>query len=245
MLSRSQIFANDVGLLPGGFATGIAIAEIYIVNLTSVFLRDQPETVKAVTGTCGHLQSVLDFYRSNGNRFPQVTVDQALELPATDASTWVHIVPDYPPNGRSITRAEELELIQHFGGAVWLTEMDHLSVPFYQAYTDTTRTKRCCGDFLLGNGEVLGLGERHVSAADVKSALDFHQTATKQYQWYMDIRSAKPLLETGWGVDIERFLAWVLKHDGIRDMVVMPRMKGLLALVVYGDNAVGSEIHAI
>ena len=105
--------------------------------------------------------------------------------------------------------------------------MDHLSVPFYQAYTDITRTKGRCADFLLGNGEVLGLGERHVSAADVKSALDLHQTTTKPYQWYMDIRSAKPLLTTGWGMGIERFLAWVLKYDDIRDLVVMPRMKGI------------------
>ena len=45
---------------------------------------------------------------------------------------------------------------------------------------------------------------------------------------------------------IERLLPWVLKHDDIRDMVVVPRMKGgLLALVVYDDNAVCREIHAI
>ena len=216
-----------MGLLPGDFATGVTIAERYIVNLTSMFLRDQSETVKAVTGNCGHLQGVLDLYRSNGNTFPQVTVDRALELPMMDASTWVYIVPEDPPKGRSITRAGELKLIQHFGGAVWLTEMDHLSVPFYQAYTDTTRTKGRCADFLLGNGEVLGLGERHRSAVDVESALDLHQTAMKPYQWYMDMRSAKPLLTTGWGMGVERFLAWVLKHDDIRDLVVMPRMKGM------------------
>ena len=226
-LPRPQIFANDVRLLPGDFATGVTIAERYIVNLTSMFLREKSETVKAVTGTCSHLQGVLGLYRSNENRFPQVTVDQALELPMMDASTWVYIVPEDPCKGRSITRAGELKLIQHFGGAVWLTEMDHLSVPFYQAYTDTTRTKARCADFLLGNGEVLGLGERHSSAADVKSALDLHQTAAKPYQWYMDMRSAKPLLTTGWGMGVERFLAWIFKHDDIRDLVVMPRMKGI------------------
>ncbi len=197
------------------------------MNLTSMFLLTHSQTVKSVTGTCSHLQGLLDLYRSNGNKFPRVTVDQALKLPMMDKSTWRYIVPEDPSKGRTITRAGELKLIRHFGGAVWLTEMDHLSVPFYQAYTDSTRTKGRCADFLLGNGEVLGLGERHTSAAGVKSALDMHETSAKSYQWYMDMRDAKPLLTTGWGMGIERFLAWVLGHDDIRDLVVMPRMKGI------------------
>ena len=105
-------------LLPGDFAAGVAIAERYLVNLTSMFLLTHSQTVKAVTGTCGHLQGLLDLYRSNGNRFLRVTVDQALKLPMMDESTWRHIVPEDPPKGRTITRAGELKLIRHFGGAV-------------------------------------------------------------------------------------------------------------------------------
>ena len=144
-----------------------------------------------------------------------------------DASTWRYIVPEDPAKGRTITRAGEQKLIRHFGGAVWLTEMDHLSVPFYQAYTDTTRTKGLCADFLLGNGEVMGLGERHRSRADVQSALDMHKADAGAYKWYMDMRDAKTLRTTGWGMGVERFLAWVLGQDDIRDLVVMPRMKGV------------------
>ena len=105
LLPGSQIFANDVGLLPGGLWFCYTIAERYIVNLTSMVLCDQSETVEAVNGTYRYLQSVLDLYRSNGNRFPKVTVE-ALELPMIDASTWVYIVPKDPPKGRSITRAQ-------------------------------------------------------------------------------------------------------------------------------------------
>ena len=144
-----------------------------------------------------------------------------------DASTWRYIVPEDPPKGRKITLVGELRLIRHFGGAVWLTEMDHLSVPFYQAYKDTTRTKGRCADFLLGNGKMLELGERHTSTKGVKSALDMHETTAKPYQWYINIQDAKPLLTTGWGMGISGFLAWMLGHDDIRDLVVMSRMKGM------------------
>lgn len=120
----------------------------------------------------------------------------------------------------------ELKLIEHFGGAVWLTEMDHLSVPFYQAFVDEDRTKARCADILFGNGEILGLGERHVLAKDVLAALQQHEVPVDGYAWYTEIRKQKPILTTGWGMGIERFLAWVFQHDDIRDMTIVPRMKG-------------------
>lgn len=205
----------------------MTVAEEYIIKIVSTFLRDQARIVTAAAGTCTHLQSLLDLYYSNSSKFPRIKQDEALKLSMMDASTWRYITPNDPKKGRAITRAGELKLIQHFGGAVWLTDMDHLSLPFYQAFTDSTRTKGRCADFLIGNGEVLGLGERHQNAADVKTAIEMHGTSPRPYQWYMDMRDVKPLLTTGWGMGMERFLAWVWGHDDIRDLAVMPRMKGV------------------
>jgi beta-aspartyl-peptidase (threonine type) len=72
--------------------------------------------------------------------------------------------------------------------------MDHLSVPFYQAYTNNTCTKARCADLLLGNGEVLGLGQRHILANDILAALEQHEVPAKPYDWYMEIRDTKPAL---------------------------------------------------
>lgn len=104
--------------------------------------------------------------------------------------------------------------------------MDHLSVPFYQAYTNETCAKSRCADLLLGNGEVLGLGERHMLAKDVLTALRQHEVPTEPYAWYMEIRDRKPALTTGFGMGIERFLAWVFQHNDIPDLAIIPRMKG-------------------
>ena len=83
-----------------------------------------------------------------------------------------------------------------------------------------------CADLLLGNGEVLGLGERHMLSKDVMAALRKHEVPTEPYAWYMQIRDTKLSLTTGWGMGVERFLAWVLQHDDIRDLAIIPRMKG-------------------
>lgn len=78
---------------------------------------------------------------------------------------------------------------------------------------------------------MLGLGERHVSSEEVRSALKQHEVPEEPYKWYLDMRDQKEMRTTGWGMGIERFLAWVLRHDDIRDLVTMPRMKGYDFLV--------------
>jgi hypothetical protein len=74
-------------------------------------------------------------------KFPQITLTDALRLPEMDSRTWKHVVPSDHSKDRIITRVGELRLIKQFGGAVWLTEIDHLSIPSYQAYMDNTCTK--------------------------------------------------------------------------------------------------------
>lgn len=221
----NQFYHVECELL-GPLPLGISVAERYIVNLVIVLLQDRKTTVKRTAGTVEHLESFLDHYCSNGRKLPQITLDKALNLSIIDESCWKYVVPSDPDKGRALNRAGEVKLIKHFGGAVWLTEMDHLSVPFYQAFTDETQTKARCADLLLGNGEVLGLGERHKKAKDVLKALRKHEVDPEGYSWYTDIRDQKPVLTTGWGMGIERFLAWVFAHDDIRDLTLVPRMKG-------------------
>lgn len=218
--------------LAGEFDKGISIAEHYLVSVISALLRDQSNTIKASAGTIEHLTDFLDLYQRHDQKIPSITLKEALSLSEMDQTCWRYVVPDNKAHGRTITRTGEQNLIRHFGGAVWLTEMDHLSVPFYQAYVpSTSRGKARCADLLLGNGEVLGLGERHVSSEEVRVALKQHEVPEEPYKWYLDMRDQKMMRTTGWGMGMERFLAWVLRHDDIRDLVIMPRMKGTEFLV--------------
>ncbi|RWA08957.1 hypothetical protein EKO27_g6154 [Xylaria grammica] len=222
----NQFYHVECELL-GPFSEGIRVAETYVTNLVSTLLQDHKELVETVAGTTDHLVAFLEHHRSHDCKLSQITVDDALGLPIMDATCWKYILAPDPSRGRTITRAGELKLIEHFGGPVWLTEMDHLGGPFYQAFTDETRQKARCADLLLGNGEVLGLGERHVSAEHVRAALRQYEIPPGGYAWYGEIREQKAILTTGWGMGVERFLAWVFRHDDIRDMAIIPRMKGL------------------
>ena len=67
-------------------------------------------------------------------------MEEALKL--VDRSGYELVEENRPEIGKKLTRSGEKALIAKHGGAVWLTEMDHLSTPFYQAYVEgSNKTK--------------------------------------------------------------------------------------------------------
>ncbi|CZT23856.1 uncharacterized protein RCC_09571 [Ramularia collo-cygni] len=217
--------------LLGGLDDAITIANKYVVHIARAFLTHHSREIEACAGSTAHLQSLLDLYEKHGNAFPIVTVEEALALPELTEDMWEYVIPGQDRFGKKITRAGERMLMARFGGAVWLTEPDHLSTPFYQAYTRKENrgagVKAKTGDFLLGLGEVLGCGERHEVVGDTLQALRQHEVDPQEYEWYVDMRDVKPLKTSGWGMGLERVLAWVLQHDDVRDVQLLPRLKGL------------------
>ncbi|KAF2639453.1 hypothetical protein P280DRAFT_401841, partial [Massarina eburnea CBS 473.64] len=61
----------------------------------------------------------------------------------------------------------------------------------------------------LGNGEVLGFGERHVSSEKVRTALKQHEVMEEPCKRYWDMRDQNEFRTTGWGMGMERSLAWI------------------------------------
>ncbi|KAH7196389.1 uncharacterized protein B0J16DRAFT_325907 [Fusarium flagelliforme] len=212
--------------LAGELDDGIAVAEGYIVHTTRSLLRKYAKEITEVAGTTKHIEDVLHLRASLGGRFPRVPLDEALSLPEITSEMWRYVVPERPELGKSLTRKGELMLIARYGGAVWLTEMHHQSVPFYQAYLDDEKTKACCADFLIGLGEIMGCGARHETAEQVLNSLARHEVDANQYSWYVDMRKLKPMKTVGWGMGIERYLCWIMQHMDVRDIQVILRLKG-------------------
>ena len=69
--------------------------------------------------------------------------------------------------------------------------------------------KARCADLLLGNGEVLGLGERHKTASDIIVALQQHNISPEPYDWYTSLRDKKEIKTSWFRMGIERFIAWI------------------------------------
>lgn len=221
----NQFYHVECELL-GDMDKAISTAEGYVAHLTKSMLKKHSDIILNTAGTLSHVTAMLS--KLDGKTaLPRIPLDQAIPMmPSADCVEWVQ--DGQPQFGRKLTRKGERVLIEKYGGAVWLTEMDHLGVPFYQAYVEGTgQCKAKAADLLLGLGETVGLGERHSTTQMVQEALRHHAVPEQSYKWYITMRQVKPLLTSGWGMGTERYLCWLLQHDDIRDIHIIPRMKGM------------------
>lgn len=214
----NQFFHSEAEIL-GGLDDVMGLVERYLRALVARVL-DHPvaDEVARAAGGLDHLRRLAD-----RDTWPKVTFEEATTL--LDADCFEERGAGVPV----ITRRGEAALIERFGGAVWLTHPPHLSVPFYQRRTAGGQAE--CADLLLGVGEVVGCGARHVNADEVREALTDHGVNADEYDWYIRMREEQPLATAGFGLGIERFVLWLLNHHDIRDLHVMPRLKGVRTCV--------------
>ncbi|MEW1639854.1 amino acid--tRNA ligase-related protein [Streptomyces sp. NPDC093801] len=213
-------FYHSEAEIPGDLNRVTATVEEYMRALCRGVLDLCPDVVRATAGTTAHLEEVV----GQGAVFERMTFDEAAAFLGTDPH-YIQVEKQDGRQWRTLTRAGERRLIEHCGGYVWVTHYDHLAVPFYQAFEDGQRLARN-GDLLFGMGEVVGAGERHVTADQVRSSLQLHQVSEEDYAWYVAMREQDPKLTSGFGLGVERFMMWVLQHWDIRDMQLLNRANG-------------------
>jgi asparaginyl-tRNA synthetase len=208
-----QFFHSEVEL-PTDLDGAMHAAEAYLGHLVDAVLDEFSADLQRHGTGIAHLES----WRNEAPA--RVSFD--------DAESMLSTVPGAIVRGeggwRGLTRLGERALLDRVGRPVWVTNWDHLAVPFYQAFNGASQA--CNADLLLGLGEVVGLGQRHADGAGVRRALDLHKVDSAPYGWYVDLHDRRPMNTSGFGVGIERFLAWVLGHDDIRDLQVLPRVHG-------------------
>jgi asparaginyl-tRNA synthetase len=211
-------FFHSEAEIPGDLDILIGTVEDYLGALARRLVETSADGVRAAAGSVDHVEAL-----ANGSQvFTRLTFDEAADLVAGDADA-VRVL---PVGARTLTRYGERLLMERLGRFVWITHWDHLSVPFYQAFDgDRTGVARNA-DLLFGPGEIVGAGERHVHPQDLDRALTMHGVDGPEYAWYRALKERQPMLTSGFGMGIERFLMWLLAHDDIRDCQLLPRFNG-------------------
>lgn len=208
-------FVHSEAEIPGGLDDLIDYVEGYVKHLAAALLDEFGPRLRAAAGDVTHLERMA----GHSAHFERLTFEEAARILRHDPScvrdegTW-----------RTLTRFGEQRLLALIDEFVWVTHFDHLSVPFYQAYGDPERRTAANADLFFGMGEVVGSGERHTDARQIREALAHHQVPERDYAWYVRMKEALPMRTSGFGMGVERFLMWVLKHDDIRDIPLVSRV---------------------
>ncbi|MGD0132849.1 MAG: asparagine--tRNA ligase [Bryobacteraceae bacterium] len=81
-------------------------------------------------------------------------------------------------------------------------------------------------DFIApeGYGEIIGGGQRIHSLDLLLKRLEEHKLPREAFDWYVDLRKFGSVPHAGFGMGIERFVAWMCGLEHIRETIAFPRM---------------------
>lgn len=209
-------FVHSEAEIPGGLEALIGYVTDYVRSMAAAVLVEHGAALAAALGDVSHLERAVAADRG----FQRLTFREAATLLGDEEGL---VVTD-GGGGRSLSRAGERRVMETTGEFVWLTHFDHVSVPFYQAFADGDERIAANADLLFGIGEVVGAGERHITGEQVRKALAQHGVREEEYAWYVRMKDEAPMRTSGFGLGVERFLLWVLRHDDIRDLPLVSRI---------------------
>ncbi len=75
-----------------------------------------------------------------------------------------------------------------------------------------------------GYGEIVGGGQRIHRLELLLERLEQHRLAREIFDWYIDLRKYGTVPHSGFGMGIERFVAWICGVEHVRETIAFPRM---------------------
>ncbi len=149
--------------------------------------------------------------------FPRITYDEVLKILNDDGIKikW----------GKDLRTVEEDKLMTHFTAPVIVTNYPEEIMAFYKPSDPKNPKTALCFDMLApeGYGEIIGGSQRSLDVEDMKNKLQKEGEKVDAYDWYFDSRKYGSVPHAGFGMGVERVIAWMCKLDNIKDAIPFPR----------------------
>jgi asparaginyl-tRNA synthetase len=150
--------------------------------------------------------------------FPRISYDEAIEMlqKSGNPAKW----------GDDFGGDEETILSNQFDRPVIVHRYPAAIKAFYMQ-PDTQRPDLALGFDMLaseGYGEIIGGGERISSYDLLIQRLREHNLPEESFKWYLDLRRYGSVPHAGFGLGLERTVAWICGTEHIREVIPFPRM---------------------
>jgi len=170
--------------------------------------------------------------------FKNISFDEAYKTLAGLEGAVSYVTKD--GHGRNITAEGEkhIAFLQDTKLPLWISNYDRDMVPFYQKPNPSNPNQAVNADLIFPSltaggfgGEIMGSGQRQNIPEEMEESLARQNVSQEPYAWYIDLRRQSGYRTTsGFGLGIERFIAWALGYSNIRDVILYPRLKNVQTL---------------
>ena len=150
--------------------------------------------------------------------FPRISYDEALAILKEQG---VDV-----PWGEDFGGDEETVLANHFDRPVLVHRYPAQCKAFYMKADPEDALKALCVDMLApeGYGEIIGGGQREDDLETLERKIGEHGLPKEAFEWYLDVRRYGSVPHAGFGLGIERTVAWICGLKHVRETIPFPRM---------------------
>jgi asparaginyl-tRNA synthetase len=150
--------------------------------------------------------------------FPRITYDDAIKF--------------LQENGHEIEWGEdfgaphETAIAESFDKPVFITHYPAAIKAFYMKPDPNRADVVLCADMIApeGYGEIIGGSQRIDDMELLKERFEEHKLSEETYKWYLDLRRYGSVPHSGFGLGLERTVAWVCGLEHVRETIPFPRL---------------------
>ena len=156
-------------------------------------------------------------------RFPRLSYDEAHEM--LDAAFKAGKLEAPHIYGDDLGSPDETYISSQFDKPVMVHRYPAASKAFYMQPDPADPTKALCVDVLApeGYGEIIGGSQRVDSYDLLRARILEHNLPLAAFEWYLDLRRYGSVPHSGFGMGIERAVAWICGLDHVRETIPFPR----------------------
>lgn len=150
--------------------------------------------------------------------FPRISYDEALAILEQHGEEL--------PWGSDFGGGHETILAEQFDRPVFVHRYPTVCKAFYMEPDPENPELSLSADLLApeGYGEIIGGGQRIHDLALIERRLEEHHLPREAYEWYLDLRRYGSVPHSGFGMGIERCVAWICGLPHVRETIPFARM---------------------
>lgn len=130
--------------------------------------------------------------------------------------------------GNDFGGTDETIISSKFGKPVFVHHYPSAIKAFYMKEDPEEKGSSMSCDLLAtdGYGEIIGGGQREENIDILFAKIKEHKLNEKNFEWYLDLRRYGSFPHSGFGLGVERTVAWICGLNHVRETIPFPRMYG-------------------
>jgi asparaginyl-tRNA synthetase len=202
------------------------IEEQFVSHIVQRCLEENAEELKLLERDISFLERVTP-------SFPRIHYDEAVAM-VNRAAAAGELVPGYKDKvphiewGDDFGSPHETYIAAQFDKPVFVHHYPTQVKAFYME-PEPDRPEVCRSVDLLapeGYGEITGGSERMADVDKLVAGIEEHGLPMAAFDWYVDLRRYGTVVHSGFGLGLERTVAWICGVTHLREAIAFPRTLG-------------------